>query len=154
MREVLIHDGRLIDEMERFEKHSRMGKTPTYYATQGHDDLMMCSIWAMYVLKPELIENYYDVRQFITDKLGNQLPLFITSTESSTESNYQIEQFINELDQKFKNTSNKYDISLNQLQSDIEQTQEQLMRNFQMPNGSISNNNNDEDTFQFSGFKS
>lgn len=156
MREILIHDGRLIDEMERFEKHSRMGKTPTYYATQGHDDLMMCSIWAMYILKPDLIENYYDVRQFATDKLGHQFPLFITSTENPNTSSYEIEQFINELDQKFKNTSNKYDISMNQLESDINQTQEQLMKAFQMPNGNISHNNqhDDDETFQFAGFKS
>lgn len=45
------------------------GKTPSYSATQGHDDLMMSSIWALYVLKTDLIENYYEVKQFATDKL-------------------------------------------------------------------------------------
>jgi hypothetical protein len=33
-RKVNIYDGNLIDEMERFEKHSRAGKVPTYSATQ------------------------------------------------------------------------------------------------------------------------
>jgi hypothetical protein len=55
--------------MERFEKHTRLGKTPSYSATQGHDDLMMSSIWALYVLKTEFIENYYEVKQFAVDKL-------------------------------------------------------------------------------------
>ena len=45
------------------------GKTPSYSATQGHDDLMMSSIWALYVLKTEFIENYYEVKQFAVDKL-------------------------------------------------------------------------------------
>lgn len=64
-------------------KNTRVnGKTPTYAAKQGHDDLMMASIWALYILKPDLIDNYYEVKQFATDKLGNQQPLFITSYES------------------------------------------------------------------------
>ena len=32
LRKVWIYDGRLIDEMERFEKHTRLGKTPSYSA--------------------------------------------------------------------------------------------------------------------------
>lgn len=68
--------------MQKFQKHTRSGKTPTYAAKQGHDDLMMSSIWALYVLKIDLIDNYYQVKQFALDKFGNQQPLFITSYES------------------------------------------------------------------------
>ena len=49
------------------------GKTPSYSATQGHDDLMMSSIWAIYILRPNLIDNYYDVKQYVTDKLRKSI---------------------------------------------------------------------------------
>ena len=71
LRKIYIYDGRIIDEMERFEKHSRVGRMPTYAASSGHDDLMMASIWAFYVLKPDILENYYDIKQFVIDKLGS-----------------------------------------------------------------------------------
>ena len=109
------------------------GKIPTYYAISGHDDLMMCSIWVFYILKPELLENYYDIKQFATDKLGHQLPLIITSTENISNSDYEVLQFIQDLDNKFKNTSNKYEISMNQLEQNIMQDQKELMENFQLP---------------------
>lgn len=49
------------------------GKTPSYSAAQGHDDLMMSSIWAIYILRPNLIDNYYDVKQYVTDKLRKSI---------------------------------------------------------------------------------
>lgn len=146
--------GRLIDEMERFEKHSRPGKTPTYAASQGHDDLMMSSIWALYILKPTLIENYYEVKQFVTDKLGNQYPLFITSYEEVDAST---REFITNLDSKFKTSSNQYEISMNQLEQNVQKTQKQLIEHFQLTNDSnISytpttniSTNEDDNNFQF-----
>lgn len=137
LRKVWIYDGRLIDEMERFEKHTRMGKTPTYSATQGHDDLMMASIWALYVLKIDIIENYYEVKQFATDKLGNQQPLFITSTEYISSSDNELHQFILDLDNKFKNNNNSYELSMNQLEQSIQQSQKELMEHFKLHSNDI-----------------
>lgn len=130
LRKIYIYDGRIIDEMERFEKHSRVGRAPTYAASSGHDDLMMASIWAFYVLKPDILENYYDIKQYAIDKLGNQIPLFITSFESVTDNDQELKQMIYELDTKFTNSSNRYEISFNQLEQTVKISQEQLMKQF------------------------
>ena len=88
---------------------------------------MMASIWALYVLKPDNIENYYEIKQYATDKLGNSFPLFVTSFESIDSNNVDLKMFIAELDNKFSNISNKYEISMNQLERNIQQSQKQLM---------------------------
>ena len=123
----------------------------------GHDDLMMSSIWALYVLKIDIIENYYEVKQFASDKLGNQQPLFITSSESISSDNIEIRQFISELDEKFKNTANKYEISMNQLEQNIQKSQAELMKHFTLVNqNNITVETKDEyaedGDFNFSGF--
>lgn len=107
----------------------------------GHDDLMMSSIWALYVLKIDLIENYYDVKQFANDKLGNQQPLFITATEYISENDLELRQFINELDEKFKTSNNKYEISFNQLEQNIQESQAELMQHFKLSQGLTINEN-------------
>lgn len=107
----------------------------------GHDDLMMASIWALYVLKIDLIENYYDVKQFANDKLGNQQPLFITATEYISENDLELRQFINELDEKFKTSNNKYEISFNQLEQNIQESQAELMQHFKFSQGLTINEN-------------
>jgi hypothetical protein len=157
LRNIYIYDGRIIAEMEKFEKRSRIGKVPTYAASQGHDDLMMSMIWALYVIKPEFIENYYNVNRFGIDKLGNQIPLFVTSTESL---NPEDKQFLLELDTNFTNSSNDYEIELNQLEQQIENSQENLMKHFVLEANVSSDNmfnsgleqENDENDFQFAGF--
>ena len=162
LRNIFIYDGRIIAEMEKFEKRSRMGKAPTYAASQGHDDLMMSMIWALYIIKPEFIENYYNVNKFGIDKLGNQIPLFVTSTETLTADD---KQFLYDLDINFKNSSNNYEIELNQLEREIASSQENLMQHFIEETNVINDNdfNYDSDSdkdsdkdsdndFHFAGF--
>ena len=98
----------------------------------GHDDLMMSSIWALYVLKIDFIENYYEVKEFICDKLGNQHPYFITSSESISDNDIELKEFVLDLDNKFKNSSNKYEISMNQLEQNIKNNQKELMSEFKL----------------------
>ena len=38
LRKVQFNDGRLLEEMEKFEKKTKIGKMPTYGAKDGHDD--------------------------------------------------------------------------------------------------------------------
>lgn len=158
LRNIFIYDGRIIAEMEKFEKRSRLGKAPTYAASQGHDDLMMSMIWALYIIKPEFIENYYNVNKFGIDKLGNQIPLFVTSTETLTADD---KQFLYDLDINFKNSSNNYEIELNQLEQEIASSQENLMQHFIEETNVINDNdfNYDSDAdkdsdndFHFAGF--
>ena len=65
--------------------------------------------------------------------------------------NQDIKQFIQQLDEKFKNTSNKYEISMNQLQQNILENQKELMSNFTLDNPVIqqSTNYSSDDDFQF-----
>jgi hypothetical protein len=105
---------------------------------------------------------YFDVRQYITDKLGNSYPLFLTSFEPTAGTEFGSPQFIQELDSKFKSTSNKYELSLNQLQQNIQATQKELMEAFSLNNQNNLNiatnihqnnsSNNDDDDFSFGAF--
>ena len=53
IRDVLIYDSRLIEEMEQYERTSRPGRAPQFGNTTGHDDLMTSAIWAFYIIKNE-----------------------------------------------------------------------------------------------------
>ena len=154
LRNIIINDGRLIEEMERFQKKNRPGRAPTYMAVQGHDDLMLSAVWAFYFLKPNLIEKYFEVRQYVSDKLNQEIPLFLTSIESVDLSyNNDTTKFIEELDKKFKATTKIYNIPIQQLEQNVKQQQKRLMSEFKL----VSNNSQEEQAdsnknFQFSGF--
>ena len=77
MRQIEINDGRLISEMETFERKLTNAKMPTYAGADGHDDFIMSMIWCMFCLKMEIIERYYDVAKVVVDSVGNQIPLYI-----------------------------------------------------------------------------
>lgn len=152
IRKIQINDGRLIDQMQRFERHNRSGKTPTYYASTGHDDFIMCSIWAFYILKTEILENYYNINSFITDKFNQQIPLFITSMQNANSDDL---QYINQLDNQFQNSS--YQISLSELEANVKSNSQQIQKAFNQYN-SLANTDNsnkeDEPAFEFSAFLS
>lgn len=128
LREVLIYDGRIIKEMKVYEKRNRPGRAPTYAASSGNDDMMSATCWGLYVLHPDLIDSYYDVRQYGVDKLGNQIPLFICPFYQG--SREEIKQRISLLDDRFKNISNKYEITMNNLEEQVREQQSNLLENF------------------------
>ena len=77
-RMIELNDGRLIAEMETFErKLTTQSKMPTYASVDGHDDFMMATIWAMYSTRFEIIERYYDVKKMVVDKVGENSPLIV-----------------------------------------------------------------------------
>lgn len=73
-----IHDETLIDEMEMFvRKESKSSSRNIMYAAIGansHDDHMMTLVWALYVLSPGNIENYYNTVGTLTTQLGKTFP--------------------------------------------------------------------------------
>lgn len=73
---IEIHDENLIDDMDSFVKKDKGNvKTPSYAALpNSHDDHMMAMIWAMYVLMPENLTNYYQTIGVLTTKLGKSFP--------------------------------------------------------------------------------
>ena len=116
-RKIQINDGRLIAEMEKFERKSRLGKMPTYEAADGHDDYMMSSIWGLYVLKMDILERYYDVKKTILNKLGERVPLYILPFESID--SYDDKKFIEQIDEKLNNFGGEYQRKLNQIESQV-----------------------------------
>ncbi|HPM74233.1 MAG TPA: terminase family protein [Saccharofermentans sp.] len=65
-----IRDGRLLEELEYFEKKIPSQKL-IYKAADGkHDDLVMSMIWAMFVLHPQIIENYFNVVKYHKSGMG------------------------------------------------------------------------------------
>lgn len=153
VRKIEINDGRLIDQLQRFERHNRTGKTPAYYATRGHDDFVMCSVWAFYILKPQHLENYYNVNKYITDKLGKDIPLFVTSMQNVSEG--QNLQFIKDLDSKFNLTNTNYQKTIGQLTTDINKNYQQIAKQFSQYDSLINQKKEDQDNnFEFVGFSS
>ena len=160
-RDVLIYDGRLIEEMEQYERTSRPGRAPQFGNSTGHDDLMTSAIWAFYIIKNEYIEQYYDVKKSVIDKLGNNIPTFVVTSESQHDIDEATKNMMDYIDNKFTSISNKQEISLNQLEMSVTASQTELMNNFlsqsnvQSLNNSSSNNITNEDDYEtfIGGFK-
>ena len=70
---LVLHDGRTIMELQRFEKVKARSMT-AYAASTGHDDLTMATIWAMYVLKQDILEQYYQVSSYRVSRFGAEVP--------------------------------------------------------------------------------
>lgn len=121
MRSVEINDGRLIAEMEKFERVSRMGKLPTYEAVDGHDDYMMSAVWGLYVLKFEIVERYYDIKKAVRNKLGEEIPLFVLPFQEES-SDIERKRNIFELDQKFDTFTNDQEKYLNKIKKEADTT--------------------------------
>jgi hypothetical protein len=77
MKEIEINDGRLIAELETFERKSTAGKMPTYRSADGHDDFVMATVWCMFSLDMKIADRYYDIKKTVLNNLGEQTPLLI-----------------------------------------------------------------------------
>lgn len=154
LRKFQINDGRLIAEMEKFERKHRTGKLPSYEAADGHDDYMLAAIWGVYPIQMGVIDNYYDVRKTIVNKLGEQIPLYILPYDNDGR-NKAI--YLKDLDEKFKLFNNEYKKRLQDMKSVVSKGDE--IKQFINANGlnEISNEpieeeterKTDDDRFQF-----
>lgn len=154
LRKFQINDGRLIAEMEKFERKHRTGKLPSYEAADGHDDYMLAAIWGVYPIQMGVIDNYYDVRKTIVNKLGEQIPLYILPYDNDGR-NKAI--YLKDLDEKFKLFNNEYEKRLQDMKSVVSKGDE--IEQFINANGlnEISNEpieeeterKTDDDRFQF-----
>ena len=72
-----IYDPDLVEEMSTFIKKDT--KVHDVYAAVGenHDDHMMCLVWAAWILHPENVGKYFDVKAEFKSSLGNVYPKFI-----------------------------------------------------------------------------
>ncbi len=155
-KDIKIYDGRLINEMEQYERRNKPGRAPEFGNFHGHDDLMASAIWALYILKSEFVEQYYDVKKYVNDKLGNTYPSIIFSSESQESINNDILNIMENMDAKFSNIMNNYESSYENLEENIEESQQELMNKFLFPsNDNFNSNSNldkDDETF-IAGFK-
>lgn len=120
-RNVEINDGRLIGEIEKFEKKDKSSKTPSYEAADGHDDFMMATVWAFFALVYEICERYFDIKKSIMTKFGEQQPLFIQNFEQNGEygeAPTEKEQLEN-VDKAFSMFSSEYDKELQGMKKEI-----------------------------------
>jgi hypothetical protein len=70
---INIYDKQLVGEMEFFCRGK--GDNSSYSAVRpNHDDHMMSSIWALYVLHRDFIDSYYDVKYWSNNKYGMPVP--------------------------------------------------------------------------------
>lgn len=100
--DLVLQDGQTILELQRFEKLKAKSMT-TYAASTGHDDKVMSLIWAMYVLKPDILENYYTVLSYRKNRFGIETPARLycdlaNSTEGYFTSQEEFEALRNRLD--------------------------------------------------------
>ena len=143
LRKIEINDGRLIAEMETFERRQTFGKLPTYAAADGHDDFMMSTIWAFYSLQMEIVERYYDVRKIVLNKLGEQTPLFILpfKVQQAEETN----DFMSRLDSSLSNFRASYERQSREAEEEVRNAD---IEEFIKANSLDAINPNDEDALE------
>lgn len=75
---IELHDETLVDEMEMFvRKESSTSSRNIMYAALGansHDDHMMALVWGLYVLSPQIVENYYNTTGTVKTGIGKSFP--------------------------------------------------------------------------------
>lgn len=119
-RKIQINDGRLIAEIEKFERISKPGKLPAYEAADGHDDYAVSAIWGFFVLKTEILERYYDIKKSIKNKLGEIVPLFVLPYFEEEFSEEDERKSIFDLDSKLDSYSNEYEKRLNKMKNELD----------------------------------
>lgn len=77
----ILYDSDLIDEMTTFVRTE--GKFHVRYAAAkgAHDDLIMSLCWCAFILQPDIVERYFDVRDTVKTELNKVLPRKIAPYE-------------------------------------------------------------------------
>ena len=84
---LILHDGGTILELQRFEKVKAKSMT-AYAASTGHDDKVMSLIWAIYVLKQEILEQYYTVSSYRRNMFNVEVPARLACDLSNVGDSY------------------------------------------------------------------
>ena len=69
-----ILDNKCIDEMDTFIKKDTAQHIVYSAMVKKHDDHIMSLIWGIYVLTPEILQQYYNIVDWETTSIGKQLP--------------------------------------------------------------------------------
>jgi len=93
---ILIRNKQLFTELEYFEK-AETGATFTYRATKGrHDDHVMAAVWALYILKQQNVEFFYDAEFTVVGV--QQFPIHLNQFDMSFEQEQsQMDEFLNKV---------------------------------------------------------
>jgi hypothetical protein len=67
---ITIEDPNVIYEMEWFERKMPSKKMIFQAVGMKHDDYIMALVWGLYVLHPDIIEDYYNIVSYATNKYG------------------------------------------------------------------------------------
>lgn len=72
---LIIHDSRIVYEMESFERKNKTG-TITYAASKNmHDDFIMCFIWSLFPLINNIADLFLDIKDTIKTAIGLEIPV-------------------------------------------------------------------------------
>lgn len=81
--QVILRENSTCYEMEYFESKT-LNRTVTYNASKNnHDDFVMSFIWAMFALRLDMAENYFNVRSSLFTKNGIEVPQILRPLETS-----------------------------------------------------------------------
>ena len=74
-----LYDKELVTQIEYFER--KTSKKHEIYQAAGDkfDDYVLAWVWAMFVLKEEIADNYFDIEGYITNVYGMKIPLRLKS---------------------------------------------------------------------------
>lgn len=74
-----IYDKELVTQIEYFERKTSK-KHEIYQATgDKFDDYVLAWVWAMFILKEEIADNYFDIECYLTNIYGMKVPLRLKS---------------------------------------------------------------------------
>lgn len=75
---LILHDSETILELQKFERVKSKSMT-RYEASVGHDDRVISVIWAIYCLKEDILNSYYDIIAYAKNIFGVEVPARLKS---------------------------------------------------------------------------
>lgn len=89
---VTIKENNTCYEMEYFESKS-LNRTVTYSASKNnHDDFIMSFIWAMFAVRLDMAENYFNIKSSTFTRNGIEIPQIILPLETTYTEEYLIKK--------------------------------------------------------------
>jgi hypothetical protein len=102
---------------------------------------MLAAIWGVYPIQMNIIDNYYDVRKTIVNKLGEQIPLYILPYETNSRNKA---LYLKDLDEKFNLFNNEYERHIQEMKTAISKHDEVIKFINQNGLNEISNDQSDD----------
>ena len=98
---VVIKENNTCYEMEYFESKT-LNRTVTYNASKNnHDDFVMSFVWAMFAIRLDMADNYFNIKSSTFTRNGLEIPQIILPLETSA---YTEEYLLKKLEGEIQNS--------------------------------------------------